>query len=51
MKAQILEKAGNAVIAYVDGGPNAIGAFYSFVEDKGVELHDIEAVGHGIDTD
>eukprot|EP00970_Alexandrium_tamarense_P004330 scaffold723_cov298-Alexandrium_tamarense.AAC.2 len=32
-------------------GSNAIGAFHPFVEDKTVELHGVEAAGHGIDKD
>eukprot|EP00578_Thalassiosira_sp_NH16_P011405 CAMPEP_0181116688 /NCGR_PEP_ID=MMETSP1071-20121207/22092_1 /TAXON_ID=35127 /ORGANISM="Thalassiosira sp., Strain NH16" /LENGTH=700 /DNA_ID=CAMNT_0023200965 /DNA_START=339 /DNA_END=2441 /DNA_ORIENTATION=- len=54
MKAQMKEKAGklpDVVIACVGGGSNAIGAFYPFVEDEGVELHGVEAAGHGIDKD
>eukprot|EP00804_Cyclotella_cryptica_P000741 CCRYP_001034-RC/>CCRYP_001034-RC protein AED:0.02 eAED:0.02 QI:342/1/1/1/1/1/2/295/629 len=54
IKAQMLEKAGklpDAVIACVGGGSNAIGAFYPFVEDKTVELHGVEAAGHGLDKD
>ncbi|KAL7529922.1 hypothetical protein ACHAXR_003226 [Thalassiosira sp. AJA248-18] len=54
IKWQMLDKAGklpDAVIACVGGGSNAIGAFYPFVEDKGVELHGVEAAGHGIDKD
>ena len=54
MKKQMLEKAGklpDVVIACVGGGSNAIGAFHPFVEDEGVELHGVEAGGHGIDTD
>lgn len=54
MRSQMLEKAGklpDAVIACVGGGSNAIGAFHPFVKDEGVELHGVEAAGHGIDTD
>jgi len=54
MKAQMLEKAGklpDVVIACVGGGSNAIGAFYPFVEDTTVELHGVEAAGHGLDKD
>uniref|UniRef100_A0A7S2LMP8 Tryptophan synthase n=1 Tax=Skeletonema marinoi TaxID=267567 RepID=A0A7S2LMP8_9STRA len=54
MKAQMLDKAGklpDVVIACVGGGSNAIGAFYPFVEDKTVELHGVEAAGHGIDKE
>lgn len=54
MKAQMLDKAGklpDVVIACVGGGSNAIGAFHPFIDDEGVELHGVEAAGHGIDTD
>eukprot|EP00985_Skeletonema_marinoi_P033411 scaffold41240_cov153-Skeletonema_marinoi.AAC.5 len=54
IKAQMLDKAGklpDVVIACVGGGSNAIGAFYPFVEDKTVELHGVEAAGHGIDKE
>lgn len=54
MRAQMLEKAGklpDVVIACVGGGSNAIGAFHPFVEDRTVELHGVEAAGHGIDKD
>lgn len=54
MKWQMQEKAGklpDVVIACVGGGSNAIGAFYPFVKDEGVELHGVEAAGHGIDKD
>jgi tryptophan synthase beta chain len=40
-----------AVIACVGGGSNAIGAFYHFITDEGVDLIGCEAAGHGIDTD
>lgn len=54
MRRQMLEKAGklpDAVIACVGGGSNAIGAFHPFINDESVELHGVEAAGHGIDTD
>ena len=41
IKAQILEKEGrlpDAVLACVGGGSNAIGSFYHFIEDEGVQL-------------
>ena len=53
IKAQILEKEDrlpDAVLACVGGGSNAIGAFYHFIEDKGVRLIGCEAAGRGIDT-
>jgi len=52
-REQILEKEGKlpaAVIACVGGGSNAIGAFYNFINDKGVELIGCEAGGRGVDT-
>jgi tryptophan synthase beta chain len=38
------------VIACVGGGSNAIGTFYPFIDDGGVELIGIEAGGEGLDT-
>ncbi len=37
------------VIACVGGGSNAIGAFYAFIGDAGVELIGVEAAGEGLD--
>ena len=53
IKQQILEQEGrlpDAVIACVGGGSNAIGAFYNFIENEGVQLIGCEAAGRGIDT-
>jgi len=52
-REQILEIEGklpNAVIACVGGGSNAIGAFYHFIPDDGVDLIGCEAAGLGADT-
>lgn len=52
-RAQILEAEGElpaAVIACVGGGSNAMGAFYHFIPDEGVELIGCEAAGKGVDT-
>ena len=52
-REQILEKEGKlptAVLACVGGGSNAMGAFYNFIEDKGVQLIGCEAGGKGVDT-
>jgi tryptophan synthase beta chain len=49
-RRQILEKEGrlpDAIIACVGGGSNAIGAFYEFLNDKGVRLIGVEAGGRG----
>ena len=46
IKEQMLEKEHrlpDAVIACVGGGSNAIGSFYNFIEDEGVELIGCEA--------
>ncbi len=53
IKAQLYEKEGrlpDAVLACVGGGSNAIGAFYHFIDDPGVQLIGCEAAGRGIDT-
>lgn len=53
IKEQILEKEGKlptAVLACVGGGSNAIGAFYHFIEDEGVQLIGCEAAGRGVHT-
>lgn len=53
IKSQILEKEGrlpDVVLACVGGGSNAMGAFYNFIEDKGVRLIGCEAAGRGVDT-
>ena len=53
IKAQLMEKEGrlpDCVVACVGGGSNAMGAFYSFIEDKSVKLVGAEAAGRGIDT-
>merc|ERR1712038_256853 len=50
----MLDKAGklpDAVVAWVGGGSNAIGAFHPFVDDVDVELHGVEAAGYGLDKD
>jgi len=51
-RTQMLELEGklpDAVVACVGGGSNAIGIFYSFLDDQ-VELYGIEAGGKGINT-
>ncbi|MDO5336902.1 MAG: tryptophan synthase subunit beta [Eubacteriales bacterium] len=53
IKEQILKAEGklpDAVLACVGGGSNAIGAFYHFIEDKGVRLIGCEAAGRGVNT-
>ncbi|MBO5487189.1 MAG: pyridoxal-phosphate dependent enzyme, partial [Eubacterium sp.] len=53
IKEQILEKEGklpDAVLACVGGGSNAMGAFYEFIPDEGVQLIGCEAAGRGVNT-
>lgn len=52
-REQIQQQAGrlpDALIACVGGGSNAIGLFYSFLEDKEVEIYGVEAAGDGLAT-
>lgn len=52
-REQILKAEGKlpkAVLACVGGGSNAMGMFYNFIQDEGVELIGCEAAGKGIDT-
>ena len=54
MREQIFKLEGripNAIIACIGGGSNAIGAFYDFINDNGVQLIGVEAAGEGKDTD
>ncbi|MBQ7732965.1 MAG: tryptophan synthase subunit beta [Synergistaceae bacterium] len=53
IKTQVLErehKLPDYVIACVGGGSNAIGSFWHFINDKGVNLIGCEAAGRGIET-
>jgi tryptophan synthase beta chain len=53
IKQQMIALTGglpDAVIACVGGGSNAMGSFYEFIEDGGVELIGCEAAGRGVDT-
>lgn len=52
-RQQCLEQEGrlpDALVACVGGGSNAIGLFYPFILDEGVEMYGVEAGGHGIET-
>ncbi len=51
IKAQCMAKEGRLptrIVACVGGGSNAMGAFYDFVGDEGVELIGVEAAGRGL---
>ncbi|MDB6060769.1 MAG: tryptophan synthase subunit beta [Verrucomicrobiaceae bacterium] len=43
-------KLPDALVACVGGGSNAIGLFYPFLTDGGVQMYGVEAGGHGIET-
>lgn len=52
-RSQILEMEGklpSAVLACVGGGSNAMGMFYHFIQDEGVQLIGCEAAGKGVET-
>jgi tryptophan synthase beta chain len=52
-REQILARTGklpNRIVACVGGGSNAMGMFYSFLNDTIVQLHGIEAAGCGLDS-
>ena len=54
IKAQIIRETGSlpeVVIACVGGGSNAIGTFFTFLNDDKVELYGIEAGGKGMMSD
>ncbi len=53
VKEQLLEKEGrlpDCLIACVGGGSNAMGLFYPFINEAGVELIAAEAGGDGVET-
>ena len=52
-REQILKERGclpDYLVACVGGGSNAIGLFYPFLHDEGVQMIGVEAAGEGIDT-
>ena len=52
-KDQIIKAEGklpNLLVACVGGGSNAMGLFYPFMGNEGVEKLGVEAAGHGIET-
>ncbi len=54
IKWQLKDKTGDEnpthVIACVGGGSNAAGAFFHYLENKGVVLIAVEAAGHGLES-
>ncbi len=52
-REQILKAEGklpDAVVACVGGGSNAMGSFYEYIKDEGVQLIGCEAAGLGVDN-
>jgi tryptophan synthase beta chain len=52
-KEQMQEMTGrlpDVLVACVGGGSNAIGLFYPFIDEPGVQMHGVEAAGDGIET-
>ena len=52
-RAQILAKTGrlpDVMVACIGGGSNAIGFFHPFLGEPQVQLHGVEAGGHGVHT-
>jgi tryptophan synthase beta chain len=52
-RSQMQELAGrqpDALLACVGGGSNAMGLFYSYIDDVNVRLIGVEAAGHGLET-
>ncbi|HKK47281.1 MAG TPA: tryptophan synthase subunit beta [Balneolaceae bacterium] len=52
-KRQLMEAEGRGpdyLLACVGGGSNAMGLFYSFIEDESVKMYGLEAAGLGADT-
>jgi tryptophan synthase beta chain len=48
MKAE--SRLPDLVVACVGGGSNAIGLFHTFLDDRDVEIHGVEAAGDGVNT-
>jgi len=52
-REQCIAKTGrlpDALVACVGGGSNAMGLFYPFIHDDGVEMYGVEAAGDGLET-
>jgi len=47
---EVIGRQPDAIIACVGGGSNAMGVFYSYIQDANVRLIGVEAAGEGIET-
>lgn len=53
VRAQLMEAEGrlpDSLVACVGGGSNAMGLFHEFLDEPSVNIHAVEAAGHGIAT-
>ena len=53
-REQMQEREGrlpDSLVAAIDGGSNAMGLFYPFLDEPSVEMFGVEAAGRGVDTD
>ena len=53
VRAQLMAQEGRApdsLVACIGGGSNALGLFYEFLDDEDIQIHAVEAAGHGIET-
>lgn len=53
VKRQIRKREGrfpDVLVACIGGGSNAMGLFYPFIQEPGVEMVGVEAAGEGVDT-
>jgi len=52
-RAQMFQAEGrlpDSLIACIGGGSNALGLFYPFLDDRGIEIYGVEAAGHGLSS-
>ena len=50
-RAQMFKAEGrlpDSLIACIGGGSNALGLFYPFLDERGIEIYGVEAAGHGL---
>ena len=53
VRAQMMAQEGrtpDSLVACIGGGSNAMGLFYEFLDDDNIDIHAVEAAGHGIET-
>ena len=52
-RAQMFKAEGrlpDSLIACIGGGSNALGLFYPFLDERGIEIYGVEAAGHGLSS-